>query len=50
MTTQQEYDLIRAKVLAEKEENFGVCPSGPYMDGLLDKMWELEDKLKEENK
>lgn len=50
MTTQEEYDIIRANVIKMEEENFGVCPSGPFMDRLLERMWELENKLKNEEK
>ena len=46
MTDQEELDILMEKIASIKEENFGVCPVGMYMDGLLDKMWELQDKIK----
>lgn len=50
MTTLEELKVIEDKIAQIKEENFGVCPSGKCMDELLDKMWGLQAKLREENK
>lgn len=50
MSIIEELESIEDEIAQIKEDNFGICPSGPYMDGLLDKMWELQDKLKEELK
>lgn len=41
---------VRTKVEEIKHENFGVCPTGMYMDGLLEWMWELEDKVEAEKR
>lgn len=45
---QEELDKVQSKIVELKEWNFGVCPSDPYFDSLLEKMWELQVKLKEE--
>jgi len=41
---------VRNKIEEIKHENFGVCPAGMYMDGLLEWMWELEDNAEAEKR
>lgn len=49
-TLQQQFEEVKAKIAELKEWNFGVCPNDPHFNSLLDKMWELEESLKDEKK
>ena len=50
MNIAEQLTEVRAKIAEIKNENFGVCPTGMYMDGLLEWMWELEDKVEAEKR
>lgn len=49
-TLQEQLEEVKAKIAELKEWNFGICPNGPHFNSLLDIMWELEEKIKGENK
>ena len=49
MNLEQELETVKAKIAELKEWNFGVCPSDPFFDSLLEKMWSLEAEIKKEN-
>jgi hypothetical protein len=45
---QEELEKVKSKIAELKEWNFGVCPSDPFFDSLLEKMWAIEAQIKEE--